>query len=338
MTTDLPWSPGAATGVGSLPGDDPGEAARIVAGELPGLPHLAELPDRGPGADMVGRTAAGVLVGLEVDLQPAGWRLVSHAGLDARRARTLLSHDLDALEEAAPGRVGPVKVQACGPWTLAASLERPRGGPALGDAGATRDLAESLAEGIAAHVEDVRRRLPGAAVIVQLDEPSLPAVLRGDVPTASGFGRIGAVDGVLAREALSRVVSAVSAAGAWPMAHCCARDVPLRLLYEAGIRAVSFDTTHSPDDDEVGQLVEAGLALVLGCVPATDPDPDTALEAGAIRAPIVAWWRRIGLPAELLATRSAVSPRCGLAGASPSWARRAMSLAAQVGRELADAD
>ena len=41
-----------------MPGTDPAEAMRVIAGELAGFPHLAELPDRGPGADLIGRTAA----------------------------------------------------------------------------------------------------------------------------------------------------------------------------------------------------------------------------------------------------------------------------------------
>ncbi len=44
----FPWPPGCATGIGSLPGTDPAEAMRIVLGELPDLPHLVELPARGP--------------------------------------------------------------------------------------------------------------------------------------------------------------------------------------------------------------------------------------------------------------------------------------------------
>jgi len=52
------WTPGTATAIGSLPGTDPLEAARTVAGELPELPYLPELPARGVGADMIGRTAA----------------------------------------------------------------------------------------------------------------------------------------------------------------------------------------------------------------------------------------------------------------------------------------
>ena len=50
-----PWPPGAATGVGSLPGTDAREALQLVLDELPELPHLPELPARGPGGDMLGR-------------------------------------------------------------------------------------------------------------------------------------------------------------------------------------------------------------------------------------------------------------------------------------------
>src|SRR4051812_48615702 len=70
-----PWPAGAATGVGSMPGSDVDEALALVFGELPDLPHLPELPARGVGADMIGRSAS-VLVDLHVDLQPSGWRLL----------------------------------------------------------------------------------------------------------------------------------------------------------------------------------------------------------------------------------------------------------------------
>src|SRR4051812_34953530 len=156
-----PWKAGAATGVGSLPGTDPGEAAALVLGELPDLPHLPELPNRGAGADMIGRAAA-LLVDLPVELVPSGWRLTAHPGRDLRRARDFLAWDLDALEGAAAGYTGPLKVQAAGPWTLAASLELASGHKVVSDPGAARDLAESLTEGLRAHLAQVAARVPGA--------------------------------------------------------------------------------------------------------------------------------------------------------------------------------
>ena len=76
--------------MGSWPGTDVRETQRGVRSLLAedGLPYLPELPDRGPGADMVGRAAA-LLVDLHVDLQPMGWRFVDRPGRDADRARGL---------------------------------------------------------------------------------------------------------------------------------------------------------------------------------------------------------------------------------------------------------
>src|SRR4051812_42171285 len=188
----VPTAWGPASGVGSLPGTDPAEAVRLVLGELPEFPHLPELPARGPGADLIGRTAA-LLVDVAVDLTPAGWRLVPRAGLDLRRAKDLLARDLDVLTELADGYTGPFKVQAAGPFTLAAGLERMRGDRAVVDPGARRDLAQSLAEGLSAHAAAVAARVPGAQVVVQLDEPSVPAVVQGSLPTASGYGKLPAI-------------------------------------------------------------------------------------------------------------------------------------------------
>ena len=46
----------AGTGPGPMPGTDPRESARVVMGECHALPFLPELPERGPGADQIGRT------------------------------------------------------------------------------------------------------------------------------------------------------------------------------------------------------------------------------------------------------------------------------------------
>ncbi len=217
---------GAATGIGSLPGTDIREAVRTVLGELPDLPHLPELPARGPGAEMLGRSA-GLLVDLPVDLYVGRWRLTAHAGRDARRTADLWERDLDALTEEAAGYEGPLKVQCAGPWTLAAGIDLPVGGRVLRDPGAVRELTGSLGEGLARHVAELAKRVPGARVLLQLDEPSLPAVLDGRVPTESGLHMLGAVGPDRAEQALRQVIEA---AGVPAIVHCCAADAPVALL------------------------------------------------------------------------------------------------------------
>ncbi len=74
------------------------------------------------------------MVDLAADLQPAGWRLTGSSaasGVDHRRARSLLAQDLDQVEEQAQGYAGAFKIQVAGPWTLAATVEKPRGDKVL---------------------------------------------------------------------------------------------------------------------------------------------------------------------------------------------------------------
>src|SRR5215472_3790644 len=249
-----------------MPGTDVQQTCRVVFGELPDLPYLPELPARGPGADVVGRTAA-LLVDMPVQTTAQGWQLATRAGRDLRRARDLLSADLDALEGAASGYTGCFKVQACGPWTLAAQLELHNSAePALTDAGAAADLGASLAEGLAAHVAEIRRRLPGATLLAQLDEPSLPAVLAGSVPTASGLYRLPAVDGSAAADGLRSVLLAATAP---TVVHCCAPEMPFACLTAAGATAASFDLALVRRDleDAIGEAVESGVGMFVGAVP-----------------------------------------------------------------------
>ena len=328
-----PWAPGSATGIGSLPGTDIREALRLVLGELPDLPHVPELPARGPGADLIGR-AAGLLVDTPVDLQPAGWRLVDRPSADERRARSLLGEDLDVAEELAGQQHGPFKMQVAGPWTLSASLELSRGERALHDPGAVRDIVASLAEGVARLLADVRKRLPQARLILQIDEPSLPAVLRGRVPTQTGYGTLRSVEPNVVRDGL-RIVLDAAGPDVTVLVHCCAPDIPIPLLRAAGAAVISLDLAAVGEraDEALGQVVEAGGGLLLGVVPATDArlsDPATTV------APVRQLWRRLGLPVETLAEAVVVTPTCGMAGASPGHARAAMARCREAARRLVD--
>ncbi|MFN2496342.1 MAG: methionine synthase [Pseudonocardiaceae bacterium] len=337
MTDSRPWPPGTATGIGSMPGTDPSEAARMVIGELPELPCLPELPDRGVGADMIGRTAA-LLVDLAVELVPSGYRVTARPGRDHRRAVDLLRADLDSFEEAvesAGARPRVVKVAAAGPWTLTSEVELHSGHKVLTDRGALREFAESLAEGLRLHAAEISRRI-GARTVVQLDEPALPAVLAGSLPTPSGYGTVPAVPENEAAEVLRGVLETLPALR---IVHCCAPRPPLALLRRAGADALAVDAellagAPRATIDALGEAWDSGALVLLGLVPTLEPAAAPTL--AQLARPALDLVDRLGLPRSLLAERCVPTPSCGLAGATLSWARQALTLARELGQGFVD--
>lgn len=315
-------------GIGSMPGEDYAESLRIVSGETPDLIAIPELPGRGVHAAMIGRSV-GALAELGADLQPSGWRLTGGgSGMDQRRARSLLAQDLDAVEEQLQGFSGVVKIQVAGPWTLAASVERPRGDVMLADHGGRRELAQSLAEGVREHLASVTARVPGAALILQLDEPLLPAVLAARIPTSSGWGRHRAINVPEADEMLRLFTDLAHASGARAVLHTCAPEVPVALVADAGFDALSFDLSLATPDDVCASAFDGGLDLWPGAIPATDSE---SVSDKATGRRIEQFFDRLGFDAQSLGDRLVVTPTCGLAGASPAGAKRALGLARTVG-------
>ncbi len=340
----LPTVPrGSASGVGSMPGTDVGWALRVVRDVLAapaaqqdggGVPFLPELPGRGPGADLVGR-AAGRLVDLPVDLQPSGWRLVDRPGRDLARAVAFWREDLDRLAEALDGWSGPLKVQLAGPWTLAGTLWLPRGDRVVADHGARRDLVASSAESVAHVLADLRAAVPGARPVLQLDEPSLPAVLDGALPTASGLHRVRSVPAQEVVDGLAEVVRSARAAGAGTLIHCCADDPPVAVLARSGADALSVDPSLlGPSGwESVAAAVEDGVGLWAGAVPTSRSTPDQLVDEVAGR--LARSWRDVGLGLPLLGDL-VVTPACGLAGSTADGAVRALRAAVAVRRQLAE--
>ena len=324
----------AATGIGSMPGEDFTRAVKVVVETLPDLPHLPELPARGPIADLTGRALA-VTSELGFDLQPAGWRLTDAAGVDHRRARSLLAQDLDVLEEQLQGYTGRLKVQVAGPWTLAATVEKPRGDKLLSDFGARRELAQALAEGVRVHLADVQHRVPGAELLLQLDEPALPFVLGGQVPTASGFSRHRSVKPPAAQDALEWVLGAAGEHAT--VVHCCASEVPIALLRRSGAGGVSVDLSAlvAGAYEELATVVDEGGQVHLGVVRSTG---DAGNQSGPpTKEPLERTLRfldMLGFDPEEVAGQLVLTPSCGLAGASAAYARDVLGTLREAAAEL----
>ena len=327
-----------ASGTGSWPGSAARKAAEVVVGELgAALAHLVELPARGVGADIVGRAGA-LLIDVAIDTVPRGYRVAARPGAVTRRAASLLDEDVDALEEAwetagLRGSGRPVKVQAPGPITLAAELELANGHRAITDLRAVHDIAASLAEGVAAHRASVSRRLD-TPVVVQFDEPSLPAAVAGRLTGVTALSPVAPIDETLATTMLD---ICAAAAGAEVSVHCCGTALPWKALQRSNIGAVSVDvgTLEAADLDAIAEFVESGRAVVLQ--PRQRPIRDARRPAvEEIAAAVVAVTDRLGFTRSALRDRIGVTPACGLANATPQWARAAIGLARRAAEAFAE--
>ncbi|MEZ0350793.1 methionine synthase [Mycobacterium sp. pR1184] len=326
-----------ASGVGSWPGTAVRPSTEVVVGELAAaMAHLVELPARGVGADLLGRAGA-LLVDVAIDTVPRGYRIAARPGAVTRRAVSLLDEDMDALEEAwetaglrGGGRV--VKVQAPGPITLAAGLELSNGHRAITDPGAVRDLTASLAEGVAGHRGALSRRLD-TPVVVQLDEPSLPAALGGQLSGVTALSPVAALDESVAQGLLDSCAQTV---GAEVVLHSCAAGLPWDLLARSAISAISIDaaTLRAADLDGIAAFLESGRAVMLGVVAATAPERRPAAEE--VAEALVAVTDRLGFGRSALRERIGVTPACGLAHATPQWARTAIELARKAAEAFAE--
>jgi methionine synthase II (cobalamin-independent) len=268
---------------------------------------------------------------------PRGYRIANGRSAVMRRAASLLAEDIDALEEAwekagLSGGSRTVKVQAPGPITLAAELELPNGHRAITDPGAVRDLAGSLAEGVAAHRAEVARRLD-TTVVVQFDEPLLPAALQGRLTGVTSLTPVHPVDESVATGLLDDCVAAVDTE---VVLHSCASGLPWNMLRRSIVQAVSIDATTlvAEDLDGVGEFLESGRSVMLGVVPTIAPPARPSVEQVATSA--VAVTDRLGFARSIVRERIGVTPACGLANATLEWARTAIELVQKAADAIAD--
>jgi hypothetical protein len=134
--------------------------------------------------------------------------------------------------------------------------------------------------------------------VLQVDEPLLSAVVAGELPTASGWGRLRSYERPVVEEGLRRVLAAAGDdAGVW------LGSAPLdgKLLRNAGAGFIGLDgaVLDSVDEDDIGEAIDAGLGLLVGCVPL---DPDQS-DPRPVTAAVTGLWKRLGFaPGQLPAT------------------------------------
>ncbi len=138
-----------------------------------------------------------------------------------------------------------------------------------------------------------------------------------------------------ASEALGWVLDAIDGRGSRAVgAHLRRRGAAgaaARVRVPAGCRSTSA-VLSAADHDALAEALEAGETVALGVVPGTDPaaEPtDTQLTERVLR-----WLDMLGLDPAEVGERLVVTPACGLAGASPTWARTALGLLTRTAANL----
>jgi len=335
------------SGTGRWPSADVREAQAVVVGDLTSAPEGVEgIPfgvnplGRGPWAEPVGRAAA-LLVDMPTELGVHGWALADRPGRDLERARSVVGEDLDALAVAAYGYTGRMVVPVVGPLTLAATLYLARGDRAVADAGALRELTESLGVGIAAHVDRLVGLVPGAHAVVLVDEHDLAAVLGGAVPSFSGRTTLRSVSAPVAAGLLSALVDVVRAASgtqvvidvgdAWT-------TIGTAVSSGADGVALAVERTGRRGWERVAETVEAGVPLWAAIPGRGESEGRRSATAGAeaqarvLREP----WREVGLPASGLAEVVVLPDAATPATRAPDGARRELTDLLATARVLAE--
>jgi hypothetical protein len=156
-------------------------------------------------------------------------------------------------------------------------------------------------------------------VLLQVDEPSLPAVLAGRVPTESGLGNLRPVPAATAREVLATLSDGLT------VVHCCASDPPLALFQAAGFAAVGVELAQVGDLDALGSLIDDGVGLFAGVAPGSST---------AIADAVKGVWGKLGVPADQLGDQVVVTPPCGLAGTPVDRVQKILAAYREAGQRL----
>ncbi len=318
--------PALATGIGSLPHEDPRVAADVVLRHHPRLPAAPQLPSRTPLEGLVAQWARALP---EVSVRADGAVTIDARGsyeppvpvFDADAHGGLLTF-LDVVSEVDQDAPSPsrVKVQIAGPLTLGLALHR-AGMPVER---AFRRGAEA-ARSWAVAVEDlVASHLPGTALLLFFDEPALVVWRRHEAP----------LDREVAIDALS---GALAAPACMTGVHVCGPG-DRRLALEAGpqVIGVEVDPDLVDDADVISRHLDADGWVAWGAVP-TDRPLGESVEP--LWRGLVSVWcdlTRRGCDPVRLRTQSVVTPACGLAGHGRTQAEQALRLARAVADRVHD--
>ncbi|HMG42848.1 MAG TPA: hypothetical protein VK611_16065 [Acidimicrobiales bacterium] len=314
---------GLSTGIGSLPHDDPDEAARFALDAHPRLPAAPSLPRRSATEGMIAQAAWGIT---GVSVLEDGSLLVDEAAVDPEVPLGDAGVDgepfvaLRAFLTAVEGREEPFKLQLTGPVTL---------GLALHAVGVSTDRAFGVARlAVTARIRATLARAhelaPDATPVLFLDEPGLRAALDPGFPLDLD-------------DALDLVSSAMAVVEDTAIAglHCCGR-ADWQAVLQSGPQILSLPVGMGAPEHAgaLAGFLERGGWVAWGAVPTDGP----LIESADVL------WRRLraewdalavaGCDPQLLREQAIITPACGLVGLDRFQAHQVSGLAALLAERL----
>jgi hypothetical protein len=330
-----------ATGIGSLPFTDPGEACRLIFAQMPEAPHWPQLPKVSPREGMIEQFLEGapgvVEKGGKLSLRPLEpyeewerfYQGYEEGNLDLFAISKERARGFYAFVEEVARRESPlfIKGQVTGPITLGLTLKDEAGAAAFFHPD-LRDMLVKLATMKARWQEAAFQRLaPNAEQIIIFDEPILSSY-------GSAFMNVSRAD------VISCLREAVAPLQGLKGVHICGNtDWPM--IMEIGLDIIHFDAYKDLSSlllyaEPLRSYLTEGGAISWGIVP-TDEEALKAAEATELAARLKQGFAQLakeGLAQDILAAGSLIAPSCGAGFLSEQGARRVYALTATVSEIL----
>jgi hypothetical protein len=280
---------GLATVIGALPFERPVDASEFVLDAVPQLPSAPSV----------------VLDPDHLD--------VASLGDDVRAGLTTFFGRL-------VGRVEPVVLTLTGPITLGLRLRD----DGVTDEDALRRSASSVRDVARWLLDRARTDLPGAPVLLFLEEPGLTHSMHPTFPFTSSTVETTVASVVSDLDGGAVVGVQVGGRADWAM------------LLRTGIAALAAPITAQLDTaaSEIGRFLDLGGVIAWGAVPVDEPLGTSPERLWRRLSAVWCELTRLGVDPMLLRERSIITPSGGLATFAPAQAERVVELAQELANRV----